>query len=269
MTIALLFACPSAPPSASSVYTGSVDTSPDDSDPRDETGLQDRWDGPNGFGWALAEHDGRVWIGNPVEGRVETLDGEEVDEGPESHGWALASDGTDLYIGAPLSDSDLAGGRMAGTDGHIAFTVVGGVFVDGVFEAYDLQPSALAWRGDELLVGHARGATDEVYALCASSGLVARGAPLTGQVVVESDAGAEVFSGSGRFGHALACGEDEVIVGAPEAGAVWSLRPGEEPRLLGEEDSLGTSVLLTDAGAVYAGAPGSTNSSGGSVVRLR
>ncbi len=158
---------------------------------------------------------------------------------------------------------------MAGTPGHMAYTVVGGVVVDGVFVAYDVQPSALAWHGGELLVGHARGATDEVYALCASNTLIARGAPLSGKVTLETDAGEEVFEGTGRFGHALACGEDEVIVGAPEQGAVWSLRPGQEPVRLAEEDSLGVSVLLTGDGAIYAGAPGSTNSSGGSVVRLR
>ncbi len=247
------------------------------------------WDGDPGFGWSLTWHDGQVWTGNPLLGRVEPLDQSDLLTGEGFYGWSLASDGEQLLVAAPLAGEvhgegiwtgELAGGAMAAIDGHAAWTVNGGVVVDGEFIPMDAQPSSLAWRDTELVVGWARGGLvledlprdlgdgDAGYALCADE-VLAIGAPSSGTVWLVSDEGTETFEGEGRFGHSLSCLGDRVLVGAPMASAVWVLAPGKSPQLLIEGNGeLGSSVLLTPEGA-YAGAPGSANSSTGSVVRVR
>ena len=264
-----------------------IESSVDTSDSGDF--IVEGWEGDPGFGWSLAWHQGRVWTGNPFLGRVEPLDQTELLTGEGFYGWSLASDGDTLFVGAPLagevhgeeiSPGVLAGGRMAAIDGHVAWTVQGGVVVDGAFLPLDAQPSSVAWQDGSLVVGWSRGAlvledmprqegdADAGYALCADE-VLAIGAPSSGTVWVLSEEGTEVFEGSGRFGHSLSCLGDRVLVGAPAAGAVWMLRPGKTPELLFEgADELGVSVLLTPKGA-YAGAPGNANSSAGSVLRVR
>lgn len=82
----------------------------------------------------------------------------------------------------------------------------------------------------------------------------------------------------GRFGHALACAEQTLVVGAPLAqggrGAVWLLDDplaqldAGEPVLVGQSDSdqLGAAVAV-DSGQIWAGAPGA-DAGAGRVDRL-
>lgn len=275
----LLLACKSSLVDSTG-WTPSDDSVVETADTHLETGDTDtaQWTGAPGFGWSLAWHEGKVWVGSPYAQRVAALGGEER-TGGKSFGWALASDGSTLWASTPLEE-DLDGAAMAGAEGHVAWTRKLAVVADGVEQPHDQQPSALAWDGDELLVSYSRGALilggleraegdgDAGYSLCVGD-FVALGAPSLNQVWLQGDEGWEVIQGSGRFGHALSCRRGEVLVGAPVEGAVWLLRPGQEPELLAEGDELGASVLITPDGELYAGAPGNTSSAAGSVLRLR
>jgi hypothetical protein len=257
-----------------------------------DTSPSTRWEGANGFGFSLVWHDGAIWTGNPNLGEVTTLDGSIALSGPGDYGWSLASTPAGLAVGAPLAGviyldeepldaGNLAGGRMVSEGDSLAWTVLGGVTVDGSTSPRNQQPSAMTFQDGELVISFSRGADvfpgrargeddgDLGYALCASEDLLAVSAPGVDQVLLITNEGEELFTAEGRFGHALSCGPDEVVVGAPMSGSVWLLRPGEDAELLTREAGLGESVLLTPEGDIYAGTPGNTSSSGGSVVRLR
>lgn len=294
MLYALLVSCNGTPTSFVSVPADRTDVVDSESDTAEtgDTGASSRWEGANGFGFSLAWHDGAIWSGNPNLGEVSTLDGSIILRGPGDYGWSLASTPGGLAIGAPLAgvlyldedslaEGDLAAGRLVADGDVLAWTIQGGLAVGDDHTVFSQQPSALAFHEGELLVSFSRGPEvlegreradqdgDLGYALCASDDLVAVSAPGIDQVLLITDEGEERFTADGRFGHALSCGPGEVVVGAPMSGAVWLLRPGEDAELMTAEAGLGESVLLTPEGAIYAGTPGNTSSSGGSVVRLR
>lgn len=206
-------------------------------------------------------------------------------------GWLAAAPLRAAGAGAVVRDgetaqegqaAELLGAALAVTAGHTLLGARDAVLVDGVRVELPGTPRALAWVAGgwvaglpqgELALVQAAGALarpapgDEAgYALCAADldrdgdEELAVGAPGAGQVwILEAGEGwaeAQRLEGEGRFGHALACAEGELLVGAPLAGptqrgAVWrvgaELTLPAEPALEGEADweQLGGAVLLS------------------------
>jgi len=135
----------------------------------------------DGFGAALAWHDGTLWIGAPhgSEGRLYTHEDDvltEVLSGEGRLGSALAAGPTGVVVGAPLADG--GGGQLLDGDGEELWSAAGGtglaVWADegGWLAAsgsgwrdseareadVDGRPSSVARLGDRIAIGHQHGA---------------------------------------------------------------------------------------------------------------
>lgn len=279
----LLLACAGPQPDSSAL--------PPDSDTAVESRVDSampervRFEGPGGsWGFRVALVGDEILVSAPwaEEGLVTDLDGDVRSRGGRSHGVALA-EGASLVPGEPFSDDvRVARDGIIGTRDRVTFDdqevavpypLADAVRWNGeVVLGFARGPDAL-WIGDRVIERTALG--DEAGAsLCVDGDdTLFVGAPGSGQLLrLEGDELVEVHADEGRFGHALACADDSVLVGAPEAvrqaGELW--RIGEEVDRVMEGlagDRLGTSLAWRQ-GVVYAGAPGG-NDADGAVVRGR
>jgi len=236
-----------------------------------------------GYGFALALDGQAVLVGAPWAGEVHLLEGGLHSSEGHGYGYSLAV-GDEVRIGDALSGPAV----IRWFEGWLESDGAGALFHG---EAVNLpeRPADLAIWGDRRVAGLARGEAalmiDGVvierpedfdgagYSLCVAdvdsdgSEELIVGAPNAGRVhVLESDdfEDALTFEAEGRFGHALACSEGRLAVGAPMQSAVFvydDLEP--RPLLTAEVDQLGASLLFVGED-LYAGAPGSN-----AVVRFR
>ena len=265
-----------------------------------------------GYGAALAWKDGKLWVGAPFDpagGRLYLEDSFARTGGPFL-GTALLATSDGVLVGGDgrvedtdgvvrLGDTEGAGGILVGEGARWATrTLRGAVWSDGTTLDLGGRPDSLAVQDGELVAGFAFGETS----LIAGSTRIARaegahdeaGWALT-RADVDGDGAAEwivaapaanrvdvldgvtferraSWSGTGRFGSALATDGSRVFVGAPMAGtdaqgATWvcSGTAATACTLLeygtNAQDQLGFSLLYANEN-LYAGAPGGPGSAG-------
>ena len=257
-----------------------------------------------GYGAALAWHQGDLWVGAPFDPGGGRLYKEEalIRTGGPFLGTALVAD-TTVLVGGDGRVEDSAGGVLAARAGRWATrSGTGAVWDDGTTVALGARPDSLAIdpRG-ALAAGFAFGDV----ALSAGALTVGReardeagwallpldvdgdgdeewivGAPAGNRVDVRDGETLALITswtgGTGRFGHALATDGTLVYVGAPMAGtdaqgAVWACTPGTGSCALREtgstlQDQLGFA-LTCGGGNVFLGAPGGPGTAG--YVRVR
>lgn len=196
----------------------------------------------DGFGSALAQHQGSLWIGAPhgLQGSVYRWDEEsltEVLQGSGRLGSHLAGTSTSLWAAAPLAakvvdqngdtvaEGDSGTGIALSATGHIA-SASGWMAPDGATGTSPGRPTAIHQDGDALSIGMAHGpvaltaggqdwarpeASDEA-GFSLSDGIIDGqaawlvGAPAANKVYGLSQADltiVRIWDGTGRFGHAI------------------------------------------------------------------
>ncbi len=266
----------------------------------------------DGFGTAVTAAMERVWIGAPHgdEGALYVWDEDELSiqlQGPGRLGSHLASSAESLWVAAPTQEQVLseAGaithqgqsgmGIALGDAGYVGWAS-GWIGPDGSTGETTSRPTAIHRRGDEVGIGMAHGdvafavgtnhwdrprASDEA-GFAVTSGLMQStpvwiiGAPASGHVyALHADTLeiAAVWSGSGRFGHAVAVADvdgdhrDDLVVGAPYDGITGRVFVfydfGDEETTLDTAGSAaaGSAIDVGD-GRLVIGAPGDPQNQG-------